>query len=334
MSSLDLRPSGVALDSVPRATLLGHFQIARVDHWVKNVFVLPGILVALSIDPHPVMAGLAIRFVLGFLATCLIVSSNYVINEVMDAPFDRHHPVKWQRPVPSGRVSIPLAYVQWIALMVAGLALAWMVSPLLTAALLMLWVMGCIYNLPPVRSKDVPYVDVLSEAINNPLRMLAGWYIASTNWRVPFSLLFSYWFVGCYFMAMKRLAEYEEIGDTGRAASYRKSFAFYTKERLLVAIMFYGCIAMLLFGAFIMRYRLELIVSFPLVALIMAIYLALAFKPDSPVQHPEKLHREPVLMGAILACVGLMAVLLFYDIPALNHLFPPAVPLTHGGSAR
>jgi hypothetical protein len=40
--------------------------------------------------------------------------------------------------------------------------------------------MGCIYNIPPIRSKDVPYIDVLSESINNPLRMLAGWFIAST----------------------------------------------------------------------------------------------------------------------------------------------------------
>jgi hypothetical protein len=33
-----------------------------------------------------------------------------------------------------------------------------------------LWIMGCVYNLPPVRSKDAPYLDVLSESVNNPLR--------------------------------------------------------------------------------------------------------------------------------------------------------------------
>ena len=49
-----------------------------------------------------------------------------------------------------------------------------------TLALLALWVMGCVYNIPPVRSKDLPYVDVLSEAINNPIRMLAGWFIVSS----------------------------------------------------------------------------------------------------------------------------------------------------------
>jgi 4-hydroxybenzoate polyprenyltransferase len=326
-----LEPTSEDIARAPaRPTLSGHIQIARVDHWVKNVFVLPGILFALSIDPHPVLDGLVMRLLFGLAAICLVASSNYVINELMDAPFDRHHPVKSLRPVPAGLVNVPLAYVQWIGLMVAGLALAWKVSVPFTVTAAALWVMGCIYNLPPVRSKDVVYVDVLSEAINNPLRMLAGWYIASDNLRVPFSLLFSYWFIGCYFMAMKRLAEYEEIADQGRAARYRKSFSFYTRERLLVAIMFYGSAAMLLFGAFIMRYRIELIVAFPIIALIMAIYLALAFKPNSPVQHPERLHREPLLMVTIVACVVLMVGLLFIDIPILQEWFPPAVPLGLG----
>ena len=42
--------------------------------------------------------------------------------------------------------------------------------------------------------------------------------------------------------------------------------------------MFYGSAAMLFLGAFVMRYRLELILAFPLVSLVMAIYLTLAFK--------------------------------------------------------
>ena len=53
--------------------------------------------------------------------------------------------------------------------------------------------------------------------------------------------------------------------------------------------MFYASAAMLFLGAFVMRYRLELILAFPLVALVMAIYLGLAFKPDSAVQPGEAL---------------------------------------------
>lgn len=321
MSSFDAGP----VSGVPRPSVQGHFEIARIDHWFKNVFVLPGIATALSMDPRVVAHGLPWRTVSGLLAICLVASSNYVINEVIDAPFDRQHPTKCKRPVPSGRVNVRLAYVQWLALMVVGVGLGLTISIPYALTLLALWGMGCVYNIPPLRSKDSPYVDVLSEAVNNPLRMLAGWWIAGTHLVPPVSLLLSYWMIGCYFMALKRFAEYRDLHDPVRAAAYRKSFAFYSEERLLTSVVFYGSTAMLFFGAFIMRYRLELIVSFPLVALVMATYLALAFKTDSAVQRPEGLYREPMLMAAVLVCTVVMVGLLFIDIPILYQIFIPTV---------
>jgi len=235
--------AGTTVRATP--TLRGHLAIMRMDHWFKNVFVLPGLIAAIGVDGTWSFEGLWLRFVIGMVSICLVASSNYVINEVLDAPSDRSHPVKRNRPVPSGRVSIPLAYVEWIALAVVGIGLGLLISKMFTLTVATLWVMGCIYNIPPVRSKDLPYIDVLSEAVNNPLRMLAGWFIGSTASVAPASLLLSYWMVGCFFMAIKRFAEYREIGDKRTASAYRKSFAFYSEERLLVSIMFYGSAAML-----------------------------------------------------------------------------------------
>jgi 4-hydroxybenzoate polyprenyltransferase len=305
-------------------SLRAHLQIARIDHWVKNVFVAPGIVVALSVDPSRLNADLWVHLIIGVAAVCLVASSNYVINELLDAPFDREHPVKRHRPVPSGQVHVRLAYVQWLALMVVGLGLALQLSWAFTISVAALWVMGCVYNIPPMRSKDVPYLDVLSEAVNNPLRMLAGWYLTGTDALPPTSLLISYWMIGCYFMAIKRFAEYRDIGSA-RSVAYRKSFASYNEQRLLVSIVFYGSQAMLFFGAFIMRYRLELILAFPLVSLVMAEYLSLAYKPDSPVQRPEGLHAEPRLMAAVTACAVLMVVFLFVDVAWLHRIFVPTV---------
>ena len=127
-------------------------------------------------------------------------------------------------------------------------------------------------------------------------------------------------------MAIKRYAEYREIADRSAAAAYRKSFAYYTPERLMVSIMFYGSAAMLFLGAFVMRYRLELILAFPLVALVMAMYLDLSFKEDSAVQRPEGLYREPKLMAAVLACSVAMAGLMLIDIPVLKDVFNPTAP--------
>jgi decaprenyl-phosphate phosphoribosyltransferase len=282
---------------------------------------LPGIVVALSRDYNELTYDVWIHIIVGLLSTCLTASSNYVLNELIDAPSDIYHPTKFTRPVPAGRVSVPWAYVQWVALMTAGVGLGLTISKVFAATMFVLWIMGCIYNIPPLRSKDLPYLDVLSEAVNNPLRMLAGWFIVNSEIMPPASLMLSYWMVGCYFMAIKRFAELRSIVDDVQAAAYRKSFGFYNEERLLVSIMFYASAAMLFFGAFIMRYRLELVLAFPLVALVMAIYLSLAFKENSAAHAPERLIREPILMTSVIGCGLLMAVLLWLHIPILHTIF-------------
>jgi decaprenyl-phosphate phosphoribosyltransferase len=307
-----------------------HVQIARPDYWFKNVFVIPGIVIALGTVTGVDARDLAVRIVVGLVATCLIASSNYTLNEVLDAPSDLHHPVKKHRAVPSGRVSPVAAYAQWILLFVAGMALAVSITIPFALSLLALWIMAVVYNVPPMRSKDQPYVDILSEAINNPLRMLAGWFIVTSATMAPASLLLSYWMIGCYFMALKRYAELKSIGDGARAGAYRRSFQYYTPERLIVAIMFFAAAAMLFFGAFCMRYRLELILSFPLVALVMAIYLNVALKPDSVAQNPEHLYRERGLMAAVVATTAAMIILLAVDLPIMHRLFTPTAPAQYG----
>ena len=326
MTNIDSQITSRPVKIVGRATLRGHLGIARIDHWFKNVFIIPGAVAAVAMDPHHLATDIPKRAVLGLASVCLVASSNYVINEVLDAPSDLAHPTKFTRPVPAGQVNIPLAYVQWFVLMLVGVGLGYLISVPFAVTVFVLWVMGCIYNIRPVRSKDLPYLDVLSEAVNNPLRMLAGWFIVGTASVAPGSLLLSYWMVGCYFMAMKRYAEFREIADPARAAAYRKSFKFYTEDRLLVSIMFYGSAAMLFLGAFVMRYRLELFLSFPLIALVMAIYLFLGLKPNSTVQRPEGLYREPTLMAAILACSIAICVLMLVDIPGLPRLIAPTAP--------
>ena len=307
--------------------LRAHLAIARLDHSIKNLFVLPGIIVPLSLYPNLLNAHLFVTLLWAFLSITLVACSNYVINEVLDAPFDRLHPTKRNRPAARGLVNIPVAYVQWVLMMVAGVAIGWRISHPFAVTAMVLWLMGCIYNFPPIRSKDVPYLDVLTESINNPLRMLLGWY-AVAAWLVPpLSLLMCYWMIGCYFMALKRFSELREIGDHGVAGSYRASFRRYTQESLLESVVFYASTAMLFFGAFVIRYRIELLLGFPLVALVMAIYFKLSFKPHSAVQNPEKLYREPGLMFWFTATVVVMVLLLFVRLPWLENIFMPTIPV-------
>ena len=300
-----------------------YVRIARFDHWFKNVFVLPGVLVALYLDHTVIGWALLPKVLLALLAVGFVASSNYVLNEVLDAEKDRLHPVKCNRPVPSGEVNIAVAYAQWIALGVLGLGLALPLGGPFLYSALALWVMGCVYNIPPLRSKEKPYIDVLSESVNNPLRLLMGWYATGTTLMPPVSLVMAYWMVGAFFMAVKRLAEYRKIGHAETAAAYRSSFGHYDEERLMISILYYVAAFGLFFGIFLIRYRLEFILSVPFIAGFIAWYMHLGFMTDSPAQYPERLYRERGFLAYTVLCVVILLALLYVDVPPLYDLFAP-----------
>jgi decaprenyl-phosphate phosphoribosyltransferase len=307
--------------SISSGRISAYMSLFRLDHSVKQVFVIPGIVIAVSLTGAPASLVLFYRCVLGLCAVVAVASSNYVLNEILDAPYDRLHPTKCLRPAARGQIHLPLAYLQWLVSGTTGFLLAYEVSKLLFLSVLSLWIMGCLYNIPPVRMKDIPYLDVLSESINNPIRLCVGWCIVTSTVIPPLSLLVAYWMLGAFFMALKRFSEYRQIGGEP-AMRYRRSFEFYNEEALLTSVTFYAATAMLFFGAFIMRYRIEMVFAFPMIALLMAFYFRLAFASDSSVQHPEKLYREPVLVILLAACSTVLVITSFVNLPWLAQLFP------------
>jgi len=300
------------------AKLAPYIEIARPDHWFKNIFMLPGVLLALFfspelMDPFP-WSGL----ILAVVSACLVASSNYVLNEILDSEKDRHHPQKHLRPIPSGRVSIPVAYAEWLFLGAVGIGLGLAINWRFGLMSALLWVAGTLYNIPPIRLKDHAYADVLSESVNNPIRFAMGWYATGFTALPPTSMLLAYWMFGAFLMAMKRYAEYRHIDDSARAARYRNSFGYYNEERLIESIVFYGTFFGILSGFFAARYHVELILATPIVAYAMAYYMHLGFKPESPVQHPEGLYRSRKLVFLILLALVAVVVLMIVDIPAFE----------------
>lgn len=303
--------------------VLDYIRIARPGYWFKNIFVIPGILLALFFCADDIPPDYWISALIGLVCVCLVASSNYVLNEILDAPFDAHHPDKQQRPIPSGRVNVKLAYLEWMLLAAAGFTLAWTINTGLFISCLSLWVMGLVYNVPPVRAKDQPYLDVLCESVNNPIRMAIGWYSVGATVMPTLSVLMAYWMFGAFLMAIKRFAELRHIGDAATSRSYRNSFKFYNEERLLVSILFYAALFGMFSGVFIARYRVELVLAMPFVAFATAGYFRMGFKPDSPTASPEKIWRYPgIMIPATLAFI-VCSILLFVDFSDLNAVFAP-----------
>ncbi len=141
-------------DQRARGGIWPYIQIARIDHWFKNSFMLLGVILAVFYEPRVAAWSSVWPLFVAVLATCLVASSNYTINELLDGPNDILHPEKRFRPVPSGQIKPWIAYVQWLALAAAGFALALSLNFYFFLSALWLWVMGILYNVPPVRTKE------------------------------------------------------------------------------------------------------------------------------------------------------------------------------------
>lgn len=322
MQTVEIKPP-CSRDS---SRVLPYILIARVDHWFKNVFVLPGVLFAVLVDPAVERWELIWRLPLGLLAVCLAASSNYVINEILDAPRDRLHPLKGSRPVPSGQIHLGIARAEWIVLGAISLGMAFALGQLFGLSIATLLLAGILYNLPPVRTKDVAYLDVISESVNNPIRFAAGWYATGSLLLPPISLLLAYWALGAFLMGVKRFAEYRHLANPALAAAYRSSFRHYNESRLLISLVFYATACGMFGGIFIARYHLELVLSVPAFAVFMGVYMRIGFKPNSPAQQPERLLRSRSMVFASLVFTLIVGFSLWLDSPALRRLFTPSIP--------
>ena len=297
--------------------ILPYLKIARFDHWIKQLFIIPGMVFAFVLIKI-VDAGLVSRIFMGIIATCCVASANYIINEWLDAGFDQYHPTKKNRPVVCASLQPCSIITEYLIFAVAGLLIAWFVSRPVFFTVSSLLFMGIIYNVPPIRSKEIPYIDVLSESINNALRLLIGWFIVTDKFLPPVSIVLGYWMGGAFLMALKRFAEYRMIRDENRAALYRKSFKYYNEKSLLLSAFFYAMLSVFLCGIFMIKYRIELLLAIPLLCGLFCVYLNMCYKSDSSAQKPEKLFKEKGLLLYMLFFVILIVVLMFFNLPFLQ----------------
>ena len=243
-----------------------------------------------------------------------------MVKHTYHAEFDKYHPIKKHRSAVENDLKPSIVYILYFSLFILGIAISLLVNTYFTIMMAWLWVMGVLYNVKPIRTKDVPYVDVLTESVNNAIRFLAGWFIVTDSYLPPVSIIIGYWFAGSFLMATKRFSEYCMINDPETASLYRKSFARYTKKSLLISSFFYAMLSVLFVGIFLIKYRVELILFIPFYIGLFCYYFYIAFKEDSAAQKPEKLYKEKGLFLYITAISIVFVILMLVDIPALSNL--------------
>ncbi len=178
--------------------IINVFKLLRPSQWLKNAFLFAPLIFAKHLFDVPYIW----REILAFSGFCLVSSTIYVINDILDREADKLHPIKRNRGVASGAISIPEAFLIIVVLLIV---LACMVPHLN----LHFWYAVILYGLLNLAYsfglKRVVLVDVFIIAAGFMLRVLAGVFaieVEISSWLVLCTL-----FVSVFLAISKRRGE-------------------------------------------------------------------------------------------------------------------------------
>ncbi len=139
----------------------------RPEQWLKNGFVLaPIVFSGLVGDPDAWL-----RTLLAVAAFCAASSAVYLVNDVIDREADRSHPIKLNRPIASGEVSVTTALVAAVILLVAAAFVSVWLGGWFPAVLAAYVSLVLLYS---ALLKRAVFLDVLVVAAGFVLRVVGG----------------------------------------------------------------------------------------------------------------------------------------------------------------
>lgn len=196
-------------------------QAMRPHQWIKNLLVFAALLFTAQFTN----LSLLWHTILGFFALCFTASSVYLVNDILDRERDRHHPTKRNRPIASGRLPLPLAWLGAVGSATLGLGLAFWLRVPFGVIVLVYAIQSTLYTL---YLKQIPLLDVGIIALGFLLRAVSGAVLIDTS--------ISPWLIICtFFLALflgfaKRRHELVSLGED--AVNHRGALGDYSATML------------------------------------------------------------------------------------------------------
>ncbi|MCS7223587.1 MAG: decaprenyl-phosphate phosphoribosyltransferase [Armatimonadetes bacterium] len=182
--------------------LILYLQVLRPYQWTKNALLFAGFIFAgrFLATPEEIVRELLALF-LAFVSFCLLSGSVYTFNDLLDQDADRAHPIKKNRPIASGAVTIPAAVGLGLIAALLGFTAALTVdiffAPLFSGLSILYLGWGIGYTL---YLKKAVILDALAVAIGFVIRVVAGCWairVAISPWLILCTLLLSLFIAFC-----------------------------------------------------------------------------------------------------------------------------------------
>ena len=207
------------------------FKAARPTQWLKNVVVYTAILFNGKLfEPE-----LFINYTIAFVLFCTISSASYIFNDIVDAPYDRKHPIKKNRPIASGELPIADATFTLFILVILAITVGLYVRISLGILIFVFFSLHVAYTL---YLKKQTLLDIFSISASFMIRLFAGEFI--TGFHVPIWLWLTVFFFSLFIASVKRHSEYINEGTNTRPVlkDYTEQLLFFLVNAFSVMTVF------------------------------------------------------------------------------------------------
>jgi len=178
--------------------LFALFKSARPRQWLKNFAIFTTIVFTGQLFNGDLLW----RTIQAFAAFCLLSSSSYIVNDILDAPKDRKHPFKRFRPIANGNISIQQAVLMSLVLAATGLWISYQLGQLFFIFAISFLTLQYAYSL---FLKQFTVVDILTITMAYILRVYAG--EAATGYHISIWLALAALSLALFLAIGKRRAE-------------------------------------------------------------------------------------------------------------------------------
>jgi 4-hydroxybenzoate polyprenyltransferase len=139
----------------------------RVKQWMKEAFVAAPLFFGFRfVEPESLLRGALACVSFALAASCI-----YVLNDIVDAPQDRLHPAKKNRPIASGAISIYRGWALSLMLATVSFTIALLLDSGVLTVVLAYVGANVLYTF---YLKRLAIIDVMMIALGFFLRLLAG----------------------------------------------------------------------------------------------------------------------------------------------------------------
>lgn len=272
------------------------FRLLRPKQWTKNLLVFAALIFAkLYTGVHFVLTTLE-----AFAALCLISSTVYIVNDILDVERDRVHPVKKKRPIAAGQISVQTAWILAAVCFLGGVGISIPLGKSWLAGIGLYFLLQVGYNL---YFKRQAILDVFVLAFGFVLRAAVG--------AMPIGASISGWLLFCTgALALllgfsKRRNEFlMQSGEQSRPA-----LANYNIQLLNSMVIFAASIAAMSYGVYAIESRTgrdnpALILTTPFVIYGIARYVYLTFALDEGGEPENLVFGDPHMLVAIVLFVA------------------------------